>query len=153
MGSKGNDIVKRRVTVCGVSREGSETKNLKMFDGKSPLSILHIERLKLRILHSPQPLQVFDHLGVVFILDWFTGSFVDGPASVQFHPRSDVQSGPRRRFVDVIQIGVDAALLILEPHEVSKQLFDASRSGEVDRIQERDFTIPDPAGDKLLDGD
>jgi hypothetical protein len=30
-------------------------------------------------------------------------------------------------FVEVIQIGVDTVLLVLEPHEISKQLSDPSR--------------------------
>ena len=67
-----------------------------MFDSKSPFSVLRIERLELRVLHSPQPLRVFDHLGVVFVLDPFSGGLVDGPTSVQFHHRSDVQPGPGR---------------------------------------------------------
>ena len=124
-----------------------------MIDSKGPFSILHIERLEFRVFHSPQPLQVFDHLRVVFVLDRFSGGLVDGPTSVQFYHRSDVQSGPGRGLIDVIQIGVDAALLVLEPHEVSEQLFNASRSGEVDGIQERDFTVTNPADNELLNRD
>ena len=67
-----------------------------MSDSKSSLSILHIKRLELRAFYSPQPLQVIDHLGVVFALDPFSGGLVDGSTSVQFHHRSNAQPGPGR---------------------------------------------------------
>ena len=67
-----------------------------MIDSKSPFSVLRIERLELCVLHSPQPLQAFGHLRVVFVLDPSSGGLADGPTSVQFHHRSGVQPGPGR---------------------------------------------------------
>ena len=60
---------------------------------------------------------------VFFVLDQFTGGLIDESTPAQFHTRFNVQSGPGTRFVD---FNVDAALLILESHEISKELLDAS---------------------------
>jgi hypothetical protein len=55
---------------------------LDMFDGRGLFSVLHIKRLELRVPHPPQPLRVFEHLRVGFVLSRFVGSLIDGPASV-----------------------------------------------------------------------
>ena len=101
-----------------------------MFNSKRPFSALRIERLGLCILHSPQPLQAFDHLSVVFVLDPFPGGFVHRPTMIRPIPPS-LQRSTRTRegLVDITQIGADAALLVLNPYKVSGQLFGASRSG------------------------
>lgn len=46
----------------GVVSVGKGRKvGLEMFNSESPFSILHVERLELCLVHSFQPLQVFDH--------------------------------------------------------------------------------------------
>lgn len=83
---KGERVVRVLNNVAGVCmedivcREEGENR-LEMFNGESPFSFLHIERLELCVFHSLQPLQVFDHLGVILVLDRFSGSLIDGPTS------------------------------------------------------------------------
>ena len=87
-----------------------------MFNSKRPFSALRIERLGLCILHPPQPLQVFDHLRVVFVLDPFLGGFVDRPTIIRPIPPSLRRSARTREgFVDITQIVADAELLVLKP--------------------------------------
>ena len=93
VGGKSNGVRSRQVSQ---SRRSGEIRNDRQ-RRKGPFSVLRIERLELRVLHSPQPLQAFDHLRMVFVLDPPSGGLVDGPTSVQFHRRSDVlQPGPGR---------------------------------------------------------
>ena len=123
-----------------------------MFDSKSPFSVLRIERLELLDLHSLQPLQVFGHLRAGFrpcsVLGWpcRRANIRPIPPSLRRSTRT------REGLVDIARIGTDATFLVLKPHEVSGQLFGASRSGEVNGIQERDLTITNPADNELLNG-
>ncbi|PIL37535.1 hypothetical protein GSI_01229 [Ganoderma sinense ZZ0214-1] len=103
------------------------------------------------MLHPLQPLQMPRRVRVRLVPDRLPRRLVQRPAPHELDPRADVQPRARGRLLRVVRVGVHAALLVVEAHDLPEQARQARQARQVDRLEERDLSVPHATGDEPLE--